>query len=213
MGSIPDMDLRVKVKPPSGNSGLDAYIKKNIRTTIISIVCLMVCVAVLGVLFEPQIQQATTWLAAEFGILGICVTLLIADTFISPFPPDLLLLIVAKSDLSNEWWLWIPLMGTVSAAAGNLGWLIGRTLGDLSIFKKLLGNFREKNHEFVKKYGPWSVALGALTPIPFSFTCWTAGVLRLEWHLTFFATLLRIPRFLLYYLLIHYSASVGNWFS
>ena len=43
------------------------------------------------------------------------------------------------------------------------------------------------------------VAVGALTPVPYSLTCWVAGTLELTLREIFWVNLLRLPRFLVLY--------------
>lgn len=91
-----------------------------------------------------------------------------------------------------------------------LGWGIGRRLGHLEFVKRNLGEFKEDHREFIRRYGYWAVAIGSITPFPFSLTCWAAGVMGLRGITVFLAALtFRIPRFFLYYWLIAYT---GNWF-
>jgi membrane protein YqaA with SNARE-associated domain len=64
----------------------------------------------------------------------------------------------------------------------------------------------------IDRYGYWAVALGALTPIPFSITCWSAGMLRLGFGRFLLVALLRVPRFVGYYVVIAYSSELVRVF-
>jgi membrane protein YqaA with SNARE-associated domain len=103
------------------------------------------------------------------------------------------------------------ILGLVSVVAGLLGWGIGRWLGHLPLFQRMFGGFKGDHREFIRKYGFWAVVLGAITPLPYSVTCWTAGVLGIRGGVVLIASLLfRLPRFVLYYWLLVYA---GNLFS
>lgn len=84
-----------------------------------------------------------------------------------------------------------------------LGWCIGRWLGHLSLIRQIFGQFNENQRGFVRKYGFWAIVLGATTPLPYSVTCWTAGILGVGWSTVLAASVLfRIPRIFIYYLVI-----------
>jgi membrane protein YqaA with SNARE-associated domain len=98
----------------------------------------------------------------------------------------------------------------VSVSAGMLGWGIGRWLGHFRLVQYLFGQLNDEQRAFIRKYGFWAIVLGAATPLPYSATCWTAGILGVRWTTVLAASILfRIPRVIIYYLLI---ASTGHLF-
>ena len=56
--------------------------------------------------------------------------------------------------------------------------------------------------ESVRRYGAAALALGALSPLPFSICCWASGALKLRPDIFFVVALLRIPRVAFYLWLI-----------
>ncbi|MCO6433085.1 YqaA family protein [Nitrosomonas nitrosa] len=185
-------------------------IRENLIKAIIALVVFVLFMSTLGYLFEAELTVATDWLVSRIGFLGLCLILLVTDTLVTPFPPDILLLVIAKSPLAQYWSTYVLVLGIVSSIAGMLGWGIGRRLGHLEFVKRNLGEFKEDHREFIRRYGYWAVAIGSITPFPFSLTCWAAGVMGLRGITVFLAALtFRIPRFFLYYWLIAYT---GNWF-
>jgi len=185
-------------------------IQENLLKALIALVAFLVVMGVLGFLFEEEMELATTWVVDRIGFAGLGLILLVTDTLVTPFPPDLLLVVIARSRLSDDWLRYVLTLGVISVAAGMLGWAIGRWLGHFRFVKQLFGEFKAEHQEFIRKYGFWAVAIGSITPFPFSVTCWTAGVMGLRWSTVLLAALLfRIPRFIGYYWLI---ASSGNWF-
>ena len=136
-----------------------------------------------------------------WGLAGI---LFLSDSVISPIPPDLVLLVLANSPAA-PWWYWlIPLLGLLSAVAGCCGWWLGAWLGRYPSIRRGLDRFGG-NERVVQRYGAWGVALGALTPIPFSITCWIAGMMNVPIRRVAPVTLLRVPRYVVYYLAIVYA--------
>jgi membrane protein YqaA with SNARE-associated domain len=131
------------------------------------------------------------------------------DTLVTLFPPDILLVVIANSDLAEHWLIYLLVLGLASVVAGMLGWCLGRWLRHLKFFQRLFGQFNEEQRTFIAKYGFWAIVLGAATPLPYSVSSWTAGALGVHWSTVLAASILfRIP-FIIYYLVI---ASTGTLF-
>ncbi|MCH8479549.1 MAG: VTT domain-containing protein [Wenzhouxiangella sp.] len=186
-------------------------IQQNLIKALIALVAFVVVMAVLGLVFEEEMTVATTWVVERVGFLGLAAILLVTDTLVTPFPPDVLLAVIAKSPLSEDWPVYVGMLGLVSVVAGMSGYTIGRWLGHFRWCQRLFGEFKEDHQSFIRNYGFWGVAIGAVTPLPYSVTCWSAGVLGIPWTKVLAATLLfRIPRFYLYYWLL---STTGSLFS
>jgi membrane protein YqaA with SNARE-associated domain len=184
---------------------LEAYVRRNLVLAGTTLAVLVGLVGLVGVRFEKELYEVTQAVYDTVGIPGLAAILFLSDSVITPIPPDVLLVIVAKSDLRQSWVIVLLGMGVLSTVAGNTAWALGGRLGDVGLLRRVFGRLRERNEKLVARYGAIGVALGALTPIPFSVTCWAAGLLRLPARSVFWPTLLRIPRFFFYYWLIAYS--------
>ncbi len=184
-------------------------IQQHLIKALIAMFAFVLGMAVLGFVFEESLTAATTWVVERLGFVGMATILMVTDTLVTPFPPDILLAVIANSRLSEEWPVYVGLLGLVSVVAGMTGYGIGRWLGHFRWSRRLFGEFKEDHREFIRKYGFWGVALGAVTPLPYSVTCWTAGVLGIRWSRVFAASVLfRIPRFYLYYWLLSTTGSL-----
>jgi hypothetical protein len=53
------------------------------------------------------------------------------------------------------------------------------------------------------------VVIGALTPVPFSYTTWMAGSLKLRWLPVFLACLCRVPKIAFYFWLLIMGWDMG----
>ncbi|MGR9044569.1 MAG: YqaA family protein [Gammaproteobacteria bacterium] len=166
---------------------------------------------VLGFWFEDEMSMMTNWVVDRIGFTGLCLILLVTDTLVTPFLPDILLVVIAKSALAERGLYYVFILGTVSVFAGMLGWNIGRGLGQFNFIQRLYGQIGEEQRGFMEKYGFWAIVLGAITPLPYSFTCWTAGVMGLRWTKVLAASVLfRIPRIIIYYLLIASTVNLSD---
>ncbi len=192
-------------EPPLTDADLQEYIRANLVRGAVALGVLIVGLAIVGKYFEEQLLFVTTSAYSRLGFAGLASILLVTDSFISPVPPDLLLIVIAESDLAASWWVAVPALGVLSSGAGLLGWAVSRRVGSTRLPQLVFGRFQRHNAALVERYGTLAVALGALTPIPFSVTCWTAGMFQLPFNRIAWVTLLRIPRFVGYYLLIAWS--------
>ncbi len=186
--------------------------KRHLISTIGLAVLLFLGVGFFGFLFEAELAMATQKVADGFGFVGLSLLLLVSDSVISPLPPDLILLVVAKSQWREHWYIYVPILGMVSTLGGVVGWSIGRGLAHVKFAPKVLKDIVMQEKERVQKFGAWAVFLGALTPVPYSATCWTAGFLGLDFKKFLLVNLARFPRILIYYLVIHNSRLLTDWF-
>lgn len=178
-----------------------------------AIVLATLFVLILGTVFffEHQIESFAASLYAKFGFLGLAVSLFITDCFITPIPPDLILLVVSRSALSEDWFAYVGILGVISTVAGFIGANLGRLISHFKWAQPLMQKLEAMNTHKLERFGLWGVVLGAVTPLPFSVTCWAAGFIRMKRRLIFLGCLLRIPRFWLYYWLIASSGSLSNY--
>lgn len=189
---------------------LERYIKLGLLKAGLLVLLLFGTLAVLGITYEAELLAFTSTLYRGLGLPGLLGILFVSDAVTSPVPPDAVLIVIAKSELHRHWPLLIIGIGVMSAVAGSVGWLFGSLLANTRIPRLLFGRARARNERLVRRYGCWSVALGALTPIPFSLTCWTAGMLKLPFRAFAAVALLRIPRFVGYYIVIAYADVIAR---
>jgi len=185
-------------------------LNKYLIGTLISIIIVISIAGFLGFLYKDGISEITEYIVKKTGFLGLVLIILIADSLMPTFPTDIILLIIAKSSLSSNCGIYILIIGITSIIAGIIGWNIGRWVREKTS-SKWIAKQRE-NNKLVQKYGFWGVMIGALTPIPFSLTCWTAGYLKMPFKNFLFASFFRIPRYFIYYIAINYSDNIFNFF-
>jgi membrane protein YqaA with SNARE-associated domain len=193
-----------------GNDSRPASLGPAIRTNLVkaalSLLLLGGLTAFLMSHFRPQLDAVTAVTFDHLGLSGVVAVIFVTDAFVSPFPPDSVLILLAASKYHDSWKWLLPTIGLVSACAGYVGYGMGRVISTHDWAETFFGRIRHKSEERIHNYGAWAVALGALTPIPFSITCWTAGLMRVKFSRIIWPCLLRIPRYVLYYLAIAYSA-------
>ncbi len=193
------------------NPELKKLFRKHLVRGLILLLILIAFIFILALSFEPQIKATSDWLINQFGFLGISVIVFFADLIVSPIPPDVALFFIGKSELHKQWFIYVPFLGLISTLAGVAGWFIGTRLHNLSVVQRYMVYFGADQHrDQIKRFGFWMLILGALTPLPFSITCWLAGIIKIPLKTTVVACLFRIPRFIIYYWAIFYSGQIGS---
>lgn len=190
---------------PAPSSDLQELIRKNLLRLGFALIVLGGIAALLMSRFRPELDAVTATVFDAVGLGGLIGVIFFADTFVAPFPPDTVLILLAASPYHADWLWLIPLIGVVSTCAGYLGFGLGTYFSKRPWAEKWFGSLRTKSKVMVLRYGPWAIALGALTPIPFSITCWSAGLLHLPFRHVWKPCLLRIPRYVIYYAVIAYA--------
>lgn len=170
----------------------------DMRGVLITAVLVMMgftAVAVLlGWLFQEPLLAVGQWFVARFGGVGIAVGFFFPDAFTMPVP----------NDAFTAFGLWggmpfgrVVAWGSLgSLLGGSTGWLIGRYL--LSRSARLRAYIKRKGGDemtaHLRRGGRWFLAVAAVSPVPYSVTCWAAGATKMP-YLEFLAiSLLRVPR-------------------
>lgn len=139
------------------------------------------------------------WLASS-GKWAVVFYAFLCDLFISPLTVDLLWPFVTDWPFGEA----ALVIGLASALGGIGGYGIGRLLDRVPCVSRLAGRFKQAAWgSVIVHYGAWGVFLGALTPIPFTTVCWTAGILHVDFRRTVVACIIgRLLRMALYLALV-----------
>ena len=177
-----------------------AEIGKLAFKTILTIAVVVVAVYI-GKRYVGEYLQVWTKLFIEkFGLLGLFWDVYLVDTLIVPLTPDLFLIILITSGTRQL--VGLALISVASVLGGISGFGIGRFLGDFRLVKKLVARYEDKGTRLFERYGIWAVIIAAFTPLPFSTICWLAGIFKMRFDYFVLASLFRIPRMVIWYLLI-----------
>lgn len=194
--------------PAAHGPAVDAFVRRKILGALLSLVTMLGMVAVASIYFREELQAFTQWTFAEIGLGALAVLLFISDAVFSPIPPDAILFLVAKSHYHEHWAILVPALGALSSVAGWVGYFGGRRIAHTRLSQVLFSRFKRTGAAIIHRYGSWGIALGALTPVPFSLTCWAAGMLEVPFRSVAWPCLLRIPRFIVYYLVMAYAEDI-----
>lgn len=174
--------------------------RSNLLRLAVFIAFLVLILVILRYTLGDYLEHYGEYLVERFGYLGMFGATLFMDTFIVPISPDIIIFVSIAGNVNTFWAIFT--IALASMIAGNLGYLIGKFLGHREFVTTRLKKYEKKGKYLMKKYGLWAVIIGAMTPIPFSAICWLAGMLEMKYTHFLAGVLWRVPRFLLWYIII-----------
>jgi len=132
----------------------------------------------------------------EYGPLGLLIVAFFEAIFL-PVPPDVMLL--PLSMMRHELSFWYSFLATFASVSGALvAYFIGGKAGRPIIEKIVAKTTVKQVEKLFAKYGGWSVAIAAFTPVPFKVFALGAGIFRVRIWAFFLASVLgRGARFFL----------------
>jgi len=149
-----------------------------------------------GALFlYNQIKSSGESIISTFGFFGLIFVVMILDIVVQPIPPDI---IVFGAGLSGESVFYPALLTGVGSLLGaTVAFFLGKKFGPDEFIKWFGERKFQQGEKLIKKWGGWAVAVGALTPVPYSAICWVSGILQMNYKkFIVISAFTRIPRFL-----------------
>jgi len=188
----------VTTPPPVPDADLDTR-GLLVRFTV-GVLLLLGAFAVLGaVLREPVEQAARLWVDAT-GLVGMFGAIAVLDSVPTPIPPDLFTGFAYLGGL--EFWSISLAASLASVTGGTAAWAVARRFSTTDWFQRFIHGRGARPYALVKRYGTVALVLGAVSPLPFSLTCYAAGTLKMPYPRFFAVAMLRAPRILFYLALI-----------
>lgn len=204
--------------PPAGETtGLPASEGRPVRVglrlvlqTLATVLVLLAFVSALAHLLKPELEALGRGFLERFGAFGLTLGTFLADGLHFPIPPQFYML----AGITAGWSAWTTLTAITagSLVGGVVSHLIGRhLLWRLRFLRRIVDRSRKRFDWLFARYGYWAVAVGSLSPVPFSLLCNLSGLYRVPFRLFLILSLFRVPRVMLFYMLIRFGwASAGN---
>jgi membrane protein YqaA with SNARE-associated domain len=144
----------------------------------------------------------------HFGIAGMFLGTFLADALSFPIPPQFYMLTAISAGEPQ-----VPAMVAICAAsmiAGYVGYHLADRLARVRLFARHIEASRAKVDRLIERHGYWAIVIGSITPIPFSTLCYLSGLYRVPKRYLAVLILTRVPRLLIFYVLIRAGFGVGD---
>lgn len=129
-------------------------------------------VGLLGAVLRGPITAASTGFVDHFGLPGVFVAVFIADVLpVSTHDP--VLFAGHTGGLPFAPLALTAACGSIGAAWFDfgIGWLLGTRWRCVHALVE-----RYRIPAFMRRYGPWAIAVAAILPVPFALVAWSAGM-------------------------------------
>jgi membrane protein YqaA with SNARE-associated domain len=166
----------------------------------LSLGALFALIAIGGYLAREQLDMLGRAFVHRFGLAGMFVGTYLADAFSFPIPPQFYMLTAITSGVSQV--AALVTISTASLLAGYTGYHLAGRIARVKAFARRIEALRPRIERLFERYGYWAIAVGSLTPIPFSYLCYLSGLYRIPQRYLMAMLLFRVPRLILFYALI-----------
>lgn len=153
---------------------------------------------------ETLISQEEARLIGQ--VVGVGAGFFFPDALTLPIPPDTFLIAGVMGGLA----FWPTAIGASigSILGGTLGFLMIKRLSSVAWVQRTLKKKLTFGESFMQRYGVLALALGALTPLPYSVISWACGATGMRLMTFLLVSLLRIPRVIGYLWFIQTTLSM-----
>ncbi|MEW5849087.1 MAG: VTT domain-containing protein [Myxococcota bacterium] len=168
--------------------------------TVVSLLLLFLMVWGAATALRDEIQTLGRLFVEHFGVGGMFLGSFLADGVHFPIPPQFYMLTTVTSGREP-----VPALAAItigSIVGGNVSYLIAGQLYRVRALHRFIDRARAKAEPMFARYGYWAVAIGSVTPFPYSTLCNAAGLCGMPYRLFAVLSLFRVPRILMFYLLI-----------
>ena len=173
-----------------------------------SVVFVLLLAIAAGFMLQEQLEHAGAIFVEQLGYVGLALGVIVCDASLLPLTNEPLMVLALQGGMS-EGMVFLVTCGS-SVLAGFLGYTGGRIVGRLPAMQRFLDRRNPELTETLRIHGAKVVAAAALLPIPFSFSTWGAGALRVAPIPVAAACLLRVPKTGFYFWLLQSGLSLGG---
>lgn len=178
------------------------------RQMAIGLLMMFVVAALSGLLLREPLVQIGGWCVTRFGITGLFVATWVTDTSPLPLTNEPLMFLALGGGMGR--WTIFAVVSAASVLGGASGYWFGRTLHRFTRVREHMTRWSPDVVAWLEKNGAWGVAVAALTPIPYSLSTWTAGIIGTRFSLVMLAALVRIPKTAFFLLLLIAGWELGT---
>lgn len=164
--------------------------------TLGALIVLGVVLALISTFLKEPVEAWSKSFIGNTGAWGVGLGFFFPDAFTLPIPPDTFLLAGYLGGL--PFWNIAVSASVGSIAGGTLGFVLIKRISDLPRARRWIHKKLSSGRALMDQYGGLALALGALTPLPYSVICWACGAMGMRLRIFLAISLLRIPRVIIY---------------
>jgi membrane protein YqaA with SNARE-associated domain len=164
------------------------------------LLALFALIGTLAATFRSELESLGRGFVTHFGVVGMAIGTFLADGLHFPIPPQFYMLAAISSRTDP-----VPAFTAIcvgSLIGGVTAFVLAGHAGKLPFLRRRVERSSKRVDALFRRWGYWAVAIGSVTPVPFSFLCYIAGIYRMPRAVFGALALFRIPRLLTFWLVI-----------
>ncbi len=146
-----------------------------------------------------DISDVFDYIVTHVPIYIVFLFFTLNEAFLGLIPPDLF--VVWSEELHQPYFI-LTLMGILSYLGGMVSFQIGIGLKQIPFIHRWINKRFAKHVKNIRRWGGWIIVAGAVTPLPFSLLVIITGMLGYPFKRYLIYGFTRLPRFILYALII-----------
>ncbi len=154
--------------------------------------------------FKPELEELSRQFYDRFGGWGAALGTWLADGFTFPVPPQAYMLL---AEAHGATWKVFPWIVAGSLAGGVSGYVVAPLLTRIAWVAAAIERTEPKVKAFLGKSWVLSGVLLGISPIAFSWLCYSSALYRLPRRVFALLCVLRVPKLLVYQLLVSWGWS------
>mgnify|MGYP003950451839 CR=1 FL=1 len=179
----------------------------NIWKFVVGFAVIFAVAAAAGLFFREPIYAFGSLVVGKYGLVGLAISVLLVDSLPTPlsYVPFMALALAGGLSFGEV----LIVSSIASYCAGCLGYGVGRLVGMPPRFERWIHARYPRVQSLLDRYGGWGVAAIAVLPLPLAVGTWSAGSLKVRTRQVVLALLLRVPKTLIYLVVIERGLSLG----
>jgi membrane protein YqaA with SNARE-associated domain len=165
---------------------------------------LLLATLALSHFLKPQLQSVAGHFYDHFGAWGAAIGTWLADGFNAPIPPQAYMLLAEAHGAGREVF---PAIVAGSLVGGVTGYLVAPVLMRFRWIRALIERTQPKVRALCDRRWILAGLVLSVSPVPFSWLCYSASLYRVPVRTLGLLCLLRVPKLAVYQLLITWGWS------
>lgn len=139
--------------------------------------------------FNKFLEHIAQWPFAVYGVFTA------SEIIFGIIPPEFFVKWSENHGLFNTYVANVALLAIISYGAGVLGYYIGFSLSNVTLFKPYFDRYIRKYQNLLNRYAGFLIVIGAVTPVPFAAICMLVGATNFDFKNFLMISLTRFLRF------------------
>lgn len=170
---------------------------------VVGLAVLVGFVSILGWRYRDELTHFGQWFVDRFGVAGMVIGTALADGLHVPLPPQFYLLTGVAGGYGGYVTFFAVLLG--SEIGSFLAYSIGGAASKTMLVARFVAKPRTILERIIDRQGYVGLAIATLLPISWCVLCATIGAMRLPKRALAVLFVMRVPKLLLSFAVIHYA--------